>query len=543
METKTEYLLNPLQSIYTSPAALMTSCDTTAFIASILDPGRDRLALLCTHPLIQSEGESELSPMLLLSKINTRQIRKIVDTIIGCTDKPDLTKLLKAMELAHKVLLQPISDGAPRGYPERTYGHIIVLTCNPCSFSGCNRVGNKIQVHIVCPSIFPWKNLDPERFNGWLLSSSIWQAGDSTPEAELRTKLHKWVSQVRSEASYGALTDVTLTLKAGPHCSIEGIMGKCHFPKLQPGELHATLVKVKVKEIPVDSVALSNFPQGQKTFSGSIDLLKELDILLLDTPIPIMTAKVKYKHSLLPPDTQSSIKYEVRLKRECPESLGKFRSATANLSEKASSSRLLPAVQKRLVYHLATHQTPPDALHTLQEEFGVDGSRSVCQEFIKEVLAELKYQARVIERFNLRTYEPIEEIDGDIRMVSLSNSDTSSYSKTEEWFTPGEDFFFPGRVVKYEGEIEGDCGFSSKGASEDGVDEAHRIWTELRRRSRNGRPAEWMAAREASMSRIPEENLRHIQKVALKNKRSVGADTLMSISQAGRGSGSSAPWL
>ena len=525
----------------------MTSCETTTFIASLLDPSSDQLALLCTHPPNQIERAIESPVMLPLSKINAHQIRKIVDLIDSHTERPDASKVTKTMKYAQDILFQEaVSQNIQKSHTARTYGHIIVFTCDPDSLTGFYpSVDEKVHVHVVCPGILPWKTLDHERFNGWCFSPSVWQADDFTLEVGLYKRLRKWIAQAHNGTSYGSLTNAILVLKPGPYCSIEGIMGKSTFPNLQPGEVSTTLVKVKVHEIPISSLSLADFPQVPKTFSGSIDLWKELSVLLDDVSASIMTAKLKYTHSLLPPDTQSSIKHEVRLKREIPESLWQLGSVKAESSgDDPSSSPLLanPLIQRRLIYHVATHQTPRNALHTLQEEFGVDGSRSVCQDFIKEVITELKYQAHVIERFDLQECEPIEEMEMDFRAVSMGNSDTSYCTRTEDFLSAAEETWSPSTVVDVDAETVKESGSISPAVLEGEVDEARRIWTELRKGSRSGKRAEWLAGRKGSMSRKEEEKLWQIQEVALKNKRSVGADTLISISQNGKGSESFTPW-
>jgi hypothetical protein len=75
--------------------------------------------------------------------------------------------------------------------------------------------------------------------------------------------------------------------------------------------------------------------------------------------------------------------------------------------------------------------------------------------------------------------------------------------------------------------------------SKESVDEARRIWVEMRKKAR-GRES----IRELSgYMPVSDENLMKIAEKALSNKRSLGADTLKSIATGRRKSGLFAPWL
>lgn len=548
----------------------MASCEATSFIASILDETCDRLAVICTHV----SNPDSIGNIFPLGKINPRQTRGFVDQVVSTSGKPEATNIGLAIEKARNLLGQSTLDvGNSKGEKE-TQGHVIVLTSN--SGVDLNDVviddgEDKVQLHFVSTGILPWPSQHEEHLNGWRRLSSLSSKGNVIPhsihragQTEISEALRALVLHARSGASCGRLKQLTLELKPGPNCTIEGIMGRCKFEILRPAELSMVLVKVKVNTIPARSSTSPSIPPTPRTTSQTPNLWKELEVMLEDSSVVVLTARLNYGHSSLPIGTECSINSEARVQkqlvapdRSCMFSNTSPRNATNTCGD---SSEL----QKKVVYCLAVHHAPRHALKTLRKEFGQDGSLSACPKYIQLVTEELKYQARIIERYELPGGEPhkvkfaVDEItpvaDRRSSTVQINPSERAlsdiSNIKPRNWFPAIEviprDVEIPRLVSNHakrnSKEISrhpsGGRTVSRHTAKWELPDEAHRIWGEIRKKSKSlGVP------KAVSKHRTSEEKLRQIQELALKNKRSIGADTLKSIHLNGSEASSSAPWL
>lgn len=387
------------QRVSASPSALMASCEITTFIASILDPELDQLTVITTHtPESQYRSFSVVWP---LQKFNARQIRKAVDRIVGDNDEPDPARYKEALEYARDLLLQSSREEIYENGVPKVYGHILVISPRLRLTTKELNTGENVQTHFICPAVLPWKGQDCDQIAGWRLSSSYSRIRIPSDESQLQDQLRKLIIQARRGFNCGKLTDLYLKLQAGPHCFIDGIMGEAEIAALRTGEFRTVLVKMRTDSLPSTKPTLSTFPHGFNSSTESIDLLRELNAMVGNASACILKAELSYDHSLLPGNTRCSVKAEAHV-----------RWATPALDPLLSSGDLNPAneenfrsVQRRLIYYLATHQLPRDAEATINKEFGKNGSRPLCLDYIKDISEELKYQARVMERFDLNHTE------------------------------------------------------------------------------------------------------------------------------------------
>lgn len=383
----------------------MASCETARFLASLLDPTTDRMAIFKT----MSVGPDIPNPNVVspLSEVTVRDTKSMVDTIISSIDKPDPEALSTTIALAKNTLAQsrPSKRNSDRRQP--TLGHIFVLSSRFNGLPSEVLRDDSIQIHLICPGSVPWKVSEKLECSGWKLrpryTNELQFLTHNTKDKDatsLFNRLRGLISRARRGACSGAIKELVLDINAGPECSIEAVMGSREISFLQPGEVVTALVKLRAGA-PAKGYSLSPFQSSPGTFSTSHDLTEEIDGLLGTSATTILSAKLQYKHSLLPSGTACTVSAESRLKREDPSS---SRSRSKQAPPKAQSSKVTRcqiSVQKRLVYYLATHQSPRFALSTLTQEFGEAGRRSVCPQYIKLVKEELKYQARIIDRFDL----------------------------------------------------------------------------------------------------------------------------------------------
>ncbi|MCJ1354860.1 MAG: hypothetical protein MMC33_004850 [Icmadophila ericetorum] len=401
-------------SVSTSPTALMASCEITTFIASILDSELDRMTVITTHA---TEGESRSFNIIWpLQKFHVRQIRKAVDCIVGNNNSPDPTRYTEVLEFARDLLLQSSREEVYDNGVPKVFGHLIVVSPRLCLRAKELCFGDTIQRHFICPAVLPWKGQECEQINGWRLSSAYSRINSPVnasgkDQARLQDQLRKLVAQARRGANCGKLTNLYLKLHAGPHCFIDGVMGQTEIVALQAGEAKTILVKVRTDSLPLTKPTLSTFPHGFSSSTESIDLVKELNAMVGNASTCILKAELSYEHSLLPGPTRCSIKLEAHVQWGTPVVNPLSPAGTLN----QANNENYRYVQRRLVYYLATHQLPRDAQTTLNKEFSKDGDRSFCLDYIKSITEELKYQARVMERFDLNHTEASEHASDHFR--------------------------------------------------------------------------------------------------------------------------------
>lgn len=367
----------------------MASCEGARYLASLLDMPGDRLTVLCTSPGRLNAQSKIVYP---LSAVNVRQVKSAVDSIVGSTEQPNQGATWTTIKCAKELLTSTTSAQGRDSLG--TFGQLFVFTANPSRLPP-TLLHQGLHTHIICPGTVPWKGQRNVECNGWKMRSSCRSGPEFVGDMKnpditaLSTLFRTAISHARRGKISGRLSDLILEVKAGNNCSIEGVMGKKTFSSLRPGEIITALVKVKVGAWRRLGSS-SSLSQESNSPLNSCDLLDELDLMLGATSTTLLTARLKYKHSLFPSGTRCSIASYCKVKHQVPESEG--------VKDLSKAGQRPVWVQKRLIFYLATHHSPRNALATLIDQFGVDGRNSDCPNYFKLVIDELKYQARVLER-------------------------------------------------------------------------------------------------------------------------------------------------
>lgn len=427
--------LNNVLRLFTSPAALMASCEITRHLATLLVRSDDKLAILSTSPLYPNLPQSRtVQP---LNTVDTRRVKLAVDSILGSTEDPDHEVTNEAIECAKNILKR--SSAATANKSGRIlFGHIFLLTTNPAGIPSDLLKDERLQIHLINPGSVPWKGQRHVECNGWKLRSlyrsesefiSLKKDGDET---SLFNRLRNVVSHARSGKISGKLTDLVLEINAGNDCSIEAVMGEASYLSLQPGEAILALVKVKVGQnypsLPSSSMESLDSP------SDSCTLMDELKSILRVSSTTLLTAKLQYKYSLFPSKTRCSISADCNVEREAP-GFESDKNVSNGMPQQALPSQTL--VQKRLTFYLATHHSPRRAISSIVNYFGADGRDSMCPNYVKLVLEELKYQARILERLDPSDVGRITASDGENLYEHFGQGlfDIPNF-KPQEWLPP-----------------------------------------------------------------------------------------------------------
>ena len=491
-------------SLFTSPATLMAQCETTRFLASLLDYHNDRLALFCTRPPRTDTAEPNV--VAPLSPWTIRAAKVATDSIVSVAHQPEPAALSMALDSAIDVLAHSNrrTDGE-RPFGE-TFGHVFVLSPNANGLSPSLLNHEYLQIHFIEAGILGWRNAAPVLCNGWTLRTSLPDRlpsilGQSESGTDsLFDRLRSLLSFSRMGRVLGQITDLALHIEPGPNSSIERVMGQCHFTSMRPGELITAWASVRVGAISKKSAPNQSDDCRPPT---SDDLLKELDVILGSDNEPVLLAKLSYKHSLLSLATSCELSGTASIRRQ---SAGSQWGGLLSRPTLLQANRTRVRVQKTMIHHLAKHGDPRTALAYLRGRFGETGEHSLCPEYFRLITNELTYQARITERFDL----PSQDQNSDSFPAELPSKANHSFEhfdhglfevtdfKPQRWLTdaPFEascDSPPPPPPLKGQESrprVSDPCGSQSHGSnlshssSKDSVDLSNRMWGDIRRLKR-----------------------------------------------------------
>ncbi|MCJ1310639.1 hypothetical protein MMC25_004304 [Agyrium rufum] len=543
-------------SAMTSPAALLRACESVRYISLLLSTS-DRLAIYATN---DPDAAGIPREILGLVPVNQRRVKTALDSLNSYTKRcSNGTK--RALDKAVKALMEASSlSSIPNASANR---HVLLLSSPAHQIdSTSSHPQENICFHLIDPGLITKVDRSLNSQWQWRVSAGIPNSQVPSTASLFEEKLGALVQSFKSGSTPGTLTDLRLKLIPGPYCQIHGIMGDTEFTNLCVGETRTVLVSIKANNRPDHPTRLLDFPCSPRTASGAVDLMKELEAIVGDNSRTILTVKLAYTSDLLPENTRCKIKTEASVKEE---------------DARSKCQPLIPAagqegsvqVQQRLIRHLAANQSPRHALTTLCDHFGADGSRSVCPDFVQAIIAELKYRARTIDRLDdfRESFDDSASLNDEfwtlssrhISLITENKLPTPFASPSQPTPRPSYDVSSSPRTVitRYPSSPNvlhtASPSYSTAGSTtrtvsqREGVDQARRIWTELRKTSRG---KNWKAQESTapdSRYGTTMDEWRDLQMLALRNKRSVGTDTLRSLSMGGAAPGhrmaKSAPWL
>ena len=390
-------------SIFASPATLMAQCETTRYLASLLDYRKDRLALLCTHPLRTNADQPHV--IAPLSPWTIRSVKVATDSVVSITNKPQPADLSNALTTAVDLLtnsLPRLGDRISTGIS----GHIFVLTPNANALPSSLLQHATLQIHLVEAGISHWPAATHAVPNGWVLRTGLqdklpWMLHRGQIEHEsLFDNLRRLIDQSRFGRTSGSISDLALHIEAGPNCSLEQVMGQRQFGSIRPGEVLTAWAKVRVGEATNDLPP--NHDTGLQT-STTENLMKELDVILGVNKETILTAKLSFRHSLLSPSITCETSSTACISRQAIRH-GAGESRVKGDMDQADRDRAI--VQKVMISHLAQRGSPREALTQIQRHCSDPIQHSLCSDYSKLLIEELTCQSRTTERYNLQESPP-----------------------------------------------------------------------------------------------------------------------------------------
>lgn len=528
--------------LHTSPAALMASCETARFLASILNTRTDRLAVMCTSITETSGANSTV--VKELSEVKMHRIKTALDSITSSRKKLGASAWTNTIECAKELLLKSMVPDPDEEPLQDTYGHIFFLTPDADSLPFPSLAHEKLVFHIISPAGALRNDQSSMHCNGWKLRSlseieiqAVKSKKDLDPMSVFN-RLRVLIPQARSGKLLGNLTELVLEIKPGPDCVVEGHIGRVDFTELHPGEVFTALFRLKVGAVTTKDYYSSHPPtRSSEALQKSKDIVGQHDRMVEKTESEILTARLTYRHSLLAAGTMCSVTTQCHMKRHHQDPDQKL-SPSAFSSLRPNYRSVL--VEKRLAYRLATHGSPREALTDLHSEFGDKSQFSACPDYINLLAKELKYQARIVQRLEIEASpKKSSTVHGAKR--PLENGPKSPFG-TEQYKPqhsatsdiPTQELFRAEPALAV---------LSLKESREQlRTDEARRIWGDLKKMTW---PPHQAKGDRSISSQLDEARNKGIRDIAVKNKRSVGTDSLRSFFSVGESKGRvlGAPWM
>ena len=523
-----------------SATSLTTSREVACYLSSQLRCPRDRLAILSTHGFGGLFG-----PRILLSMgpINIRQVREAIDTLFISTEKLGLNKS-NALDVAVQLVMNTDTKNGDEHGCYRPLRHVVVLSPNSEAVSIFTRANSSVGLHFINSGVVSWNLPVLPLSRGWIISHNLsWSFSITDLDCDMHSQLRDMLVDLRWNYDHGKLINISIKVESGYKCQLQGIMGETAFLELSPGEKRTLLAKIQTGPLPDQQSRLLHFPSGSRTTSGGINIEKELENIIGDEYRTILSVAVQYENSLLPNGTVCTYRADARIPQYVRHS-GGFGQLFASEATLAAAAPLRnSAVQQRLISHIASHQPPGQALATLANDFGSSDHPVSCATYLEFVIGELKHQVRSNECSEY-----------GYRNATTANARHNRINYNSTLGRPLSDPAIPTRCASSHqtGTVAPRPVTRSKGhvpspADDENTDTARRIWLELRKNSRGAaRPQRSLGLPdEQNMKSLgfPVHEWKRIQSIALSNKRSLGQDSMRSLSYAGTGNRATAPWL
>ena len=570
----------------------MASCETVRFLASILNRLTDRLAILCTS--LTHAGDTDSKIVRDLSYVHLEKIKTGLDALTTTSNermKP--SDWIVAIDCAKRILLESTVPDPEEEVCQDTFGHIFLLTPGASELPSQSLTHDDLTFHIICPASVP-RNQVPVYCNGWKIRSlsgneaQVVSKRKDVDPMSVTNRLRALITHARSGKRLGNATELLLEFAPGPGFIVKGALGNVKLTKLHAGEVFTVLFKLTAHEATIQDDSLPGTPTlPPEAFSSTHGILSQLDRLLGTTERKICTARLTYKHSLLPADTTCSVRTDCHVNSRPPDPSQGLISWTSNSSPARDCTVL---VDRRYAYYLSTQGSPRTALKALHDEFNGTYQSSACREYIHLLTTELKYQARIAERLELAASPYKKKVNAipptpptpppplpplppppprsKCSTSSSNKTNWSPMSSISSFNTAGADANADenGRPLhRKTSDIPTEELFKTEPAlavlslkesrEKLRTDKARKIWGDYRRMKRppsddqrhhrsisNGkagsRRRSWVVDEEAS-------KLAAVRELAVRNQRSVGSDTLRSMFSVGDkvGKGFGAPWL
>lgn len=210
-------------------------------------------------------------------------------------------------------------------YSERmAMRHIFFITATPPVTFTMPTIEEGIGFHTMSPDCwFPFD--DPAVPRGWHIFYDIHRNDSESFESVLKCKVDRVIGHLRTGLDPGVVTGLTLIFIAGEGCRVQSVLEEGQFAVLRPGEKWTIWAQISVpatslkREVRTADRLASR--EDIPIVEGLMDRLQEVlrDYSNDDIMQDIMTARLEYQHSLLPPHTTVCLESQCTVTRDAHE--------------------------------------------------------------------------------------------------------------------------------------------------------------------------------------------------------------------------------
>lgn len=512
-------------SAYTSTESLKAANRAILDMAGELRHPKDRLAIICTspaHPWKDTRSGYTLRP---LSPVDLTGIQK--DLRLAAHARPDIAPQNLNIDQTLADAFYLLANGDDMEATGGEYCHVVIVTANPGSCSSKLGSSAPVLVHILQPASVPWYHADP------LVTGHF--IADNTSGPGMKDRMRDMLLHARAKANPGTVYDIHISLESiSEKCKILEIIGQQHFANMVVGQLVNILCKVKVTQ---DSASTAT------SAASKVDaLMTEIESMLGMSNIDLLRVILAYRQSLFPSNTTLTVTNTCSAPVVSRTSLWKPKDdVTTTL---VTGLQNITELHKKLALCIANSGTPMQALKTLQSLAPPPIQNGIFLSFLSAIKAELSHQIKTITRYNIpisNSFQPPDDEYTHLESPTVAHRTITPLPPDQRPLSP---------VAESPDSAKTTIHKRHHSPTEDNnTDAARKIWKDMKRDSQSTK--DLMIMRSVTMGALGmrDGRLQEIQRQAVRNKRSIGADTLRSMS-LGTGTGTAsdefqsryAPW-
>jgi len=283
------------------------------------------------------------------------------------------------------------------------------------------------------------------------------------------------------------------------------------------------------------------------------DAFADLEMMLGETTTEAFSVEVSCEDDVLSGQTGVLASQSCHIRRSYPESIWSV-NGTIEAEERTKTR-----VQQHVIYHIATHNSPALALKSLSKTFGVKKDHLACREYLALVREELEYQFHLQQEKHGQQHQQAATVPHEHKNNGLQLSRSHSpclgrfsfehhHAKFQQPLrsltAPSSHGFLqmarrptPESLATATNVVHDKLSKENLSAEDEHTDPASKIWRHMRRDSKAAprRPPPLQEQEQQKKGSGDHdvlglsEALRELKRSALRNKRSVGADTLKSL--------------
>jgi len=486
-------------SLSSSDDALDTAYQLAFNVSDLLVHDNDLLTILTTSPMRTNHRRAQQNELYPLNRCNMDAVREALrlvseDRLPAPAWKEVILKTSRVLENEAEIS------------PNRTRNVFILAS----TLVGCDcleQIASFATIHYIQTGAVP-STTNNYSIKGWNIP---------LPSLESDTFLKDIVSVARQGTTATSVENVNIMLRPGQGCKVIKVYGQQIIERLEPGH---RIIILTLLELTKHTTQLLTSTRTE-SFSRVDFMLEELGTMLGDVYQKVLDVSIAYEDAS---DTVRNSHKSCFLRRPDPSSQWSMASSESSLQSWPEDAEL---VIGRLVLCRSMSIKPEAAIELLDSIFtGSDSHSTTLMNQMQAIKRELIYRVRApyVDERNMGIYLG----DGDQSMQEpLGDENQTPSSSTLGSPRDGS----PDSTLTV---------IHNRQVSTDSTDSARKIWLNMRKDSKTLLPE----SHDMQLLRAKQDQVVALRREALRNKRSIGADTLRSFSlSAVDGPGSAAPWL